>query len=175
MATSIEFVQGDITTVSADAIVNAANSRLQVGGGVDHAINEAGGPSLQQECRKLGGCPTGSAVATGAGKLQARWVFHAVGPVYGGREKDVEQLASCHLKCLDLAVEKLCRSIAFPAISTGAYGYPVPEASVIAVGAVHGWVLRNPGKLDRISFVLYDPPILRAYQEAHARRKPIEG
>ena len=109
-------------------------------------------------------------MATPAGRLPARWVFHAVGPVYGGREKDVEQLASCHLASLDLAVEKGCRSIAFPALSTGAYGYPVAEASVIAVGAVHGWWLKNPARLDRIVFVLFDTPTLLAYQGAHERR-----
>lgn len=168
---SIEFVQGDITKVAADAIVNAANSRLAGGGGVDGAIHRAGGPSLLEECRKIGGCPTGSAVATTAGQLPAKYVFHAVGPVYHGREKDVEQLASCHLKCLDLAVEKGCRSIAFPAISTGAYGYPVEEASVIAVGAVHGWLLGNPAKPEKVLFVLFDEPTLRAYEAAHRVRK----
>src|SRR5436190_18684764 len=137
MDTSIEFIQGDITQVAVDAIVNAANSHLAGGGGVDGAIHRAGGPSILEECRKIGGCPTGSAVATGAGKLPARWVFHAVGPVYKGREKDVEQLATCHLTSLDLAAEKGAKSVAFPAISTGAFGYPVAEASVIAVGAVH--------------------------------------
>ena len=173
MATSIEFVQGDITEVPADAIVNAANSALAGGGGVDGAIHRAGGPSIIEECRRIGGCPTGSAVATGAGKLPARWVFHAVGPVYHGKEKDVEQLATCHLKCLDLALEKGCRSIAFPAISTGAYGYPVAEASVIAVGAVHGWILNHPGMIDRVIFVLFDEPTFKAYQAAHQRRKPL--
>ena len=170
MATSIEFIQGDITKVAADAIVNAANSQLAGGGGVDGAIHRAGGPSILEECRAIGGCPTGSAVATTAGKLPARWVFHAVGPRYSGREKDVEQLATCHLACLDLAVEKGCRSIAFCAISTGAYGYPLREASVIAVGAVHGWLLNHPGKLERIVFVLFDEETLKAYQGAHAKR-----
>ena len=102
-----------------------------------------------------------------------RWVFHAVGPVYHGKEKDVEQLASCHLKCLDLALEKGCRSIAFPAISTGAYGYPVAEASVIAVGSVHGWILNHPGMIDRVIFVLFDDSTFKAYQAAHQRRKPL--
>jgi O-acetyl-ADP-ribose deacetylase (regulator of RNase III) len=170
MATSIEFIQGDITKVTADAIVNAANSHLAGGGGVDGAIHRAGGPSILEECRKIGGCPPGSAVATGAGNLPARWVFHAVGPRYGGREKDVEQLATCHLKCLDLALENGCRSIAFCAISTGVYGYPVREASVIAVGAVHGWLLNHPGLLERIVFVLFDEETLKAYQGAHEKR-----
>lgn len=170
MPTSIEFLQGDLTQVAADAIVNAANSQLMVGGGVDHAINQAGGPSIQQECRRIGGCAPGSAVATGAGRLNAKYVFHAVGPVYRGKERDVEQLASCHLKCLDLALEKGCRSVAFPAISTGAFGYPVAEASVIAVGSVHGWLLKHPDALDRILFVLFDPETLQAYRAAHERR-----
>lgn len=173
MATTIDFIQNDITRVVADAIVNAANSKLLVGGGVDDAINRAGGPSIQEECRKIGGCPTGSAVATGAGKLPAKWVFHAVGPVYHGKEKDVEQLASCHLKCLDLALEKGCRTIAFPAISTGAYGYPLAEAAVIAVGTVHGWILNHPGMIDRVTFVLFDAETLDAYRSAHQRRKPL--
>jgi O-acetyl-ADP-ribose deacetylase (regulator of RNase III) len=170
VATSIEFLQGDITKVAVDAIVNAANRGLRGGGGVDGAIHRAGGPSILEECRRIGGCPTGSAVATGAGSLSAKFVFHAVGPVYRGREKDVEQLASCHLKCLDLAVEKGCRSVAFPAISTGAYGYPLHEASVIAVGAVHGWLLKNPARLERIVFVLFGEEALQAYQHAHEKR-----
>jgi O-acetyl-ADP-ribose deacetylase (regulator of RNase III) len=173
MATTVDFIQNDITKVVADAIVNAANSRLAGGGGVDGAIHRAGGPSIMEECRKIGGCPTGSAVATGAGKLPAKWVFHAVGPVYHGKEKDVEQLATCHLKCLDLALEKGCRSIAFPAISTGAYGYPVAEAAVIAVGAVHGWILNHPGMIDRVTFVLFDAETREAYESAHRKRKPL--
>ena len=175
MATSIEFIQGDITKVAADAIVNAANSHLAGGGGVDGAIHRAGGPAIMEECRKIGGCPTGSAVATTAGKLPAKWVFHAVGPVYAGRERDVEQLASGHLKCLDLAVEKGCRSIAFCAISTGAYGYPVREASVIAVGAVSGWLLKHPDQLERILFVLFDQETLNAYRGAHEARLKSKG
>jgi O-acetyl-ADP-ribose deacetylase (regulator of RNase III) len=173
MATTIDFIQDDITKVAVDAIVNAANSALAGGGGVDGAIHRAGGPSIMEECRKIGGCATGSAVGTGAGKLPAKWVFHAVGPVYRGKEKDVEQLASCHLKCLDLAAEKGCTSIAFPAISTGAYGYPVAEASVIAVGTVHGWILKHPGILNPVVFVLFDAPTLQAYQAAHQRRRPL--
>jgi O-acetyl-ADP-ribose deacetylase (regulator of RNase III) len=173
MTTSVEFIQGDITKIAVDAIVNAANSSLAGGGGVDGAIHRAGGPSILEECGKIGGCPTGSAVATGAGKLPAKWVFHAVGPVYRGKEKDVEALASCHLKCLDLALEKGCSSIAFPAISTGAYGYPVAEASVIAVGSVHGWLLNHPGMIERVVFVLFDAPTLSAYQAAHDRRRPL--
>jgi O-acetyl-ADP-ribose deacetylase (regulator of RNase III) len=168
--TAVEFVQGDITTVAVDAVVNAANAKLAGGGGVDGAVHRAGGPSILEECRAIGGCPTGSAVATGAGRLPARFVFHAVGPVYRGREQDVEDLASCHLRCLDLAAEKGCRSVAFPAISTGAYGYPPAQASVIAVGAVHGWLLKHPDRLDRVVFVLFDEETLKAYEGAHRRR-----
>lgn len=167
---AIEFVQGDITQIAVDAIVNAANAHLAGGGGVDGALHRAGGPSIMEECRKIGGCPTGSAVATGAGDLPAKFVFHAVGPRYGGREKDVEQLASCHLKCLDLAAEKGCRSVAFPAISTGVYGYPLREASVIAVGTVHGWLEKNPGKVERVVFVLFDEKAFKAYEGAHQKR-----
>jgi len=170
MTPSIEFKQADITQLDVDAIVNAANSQLEAGSGVCGAILKAGGPSIFEECRKIGGCPTGSAVATGAGKLKAKHVFHAVGPVYRGKEKDVEQLASCHLKCLDLAMEKGCRSIAFPAISTGVYGYPVGEASVIAVGSVHGWLLNHPTGIDRVIFALFDSATLTAYQFAHDLR-----
>src|SRR5262245_5922244 len=175
MGTAIDFIQGDITQVAADAIVNAANSRLAGGGGVDGAIHRAGGPSILEECRRIGGCPTGSAVATTAGTLPAKYVFHAVGPVYHGKEKDVEQLASCHLRFLDLAVEKGCRSIAFPAISTGAYGYPLEEASVIAVGSVHGWLLKHPDALDRIVFVLFGDDAFRAYSLAHQNRVRSRG
>ena len=171
--TRIEFVKGDITKVAADAIVNAANSRLAGGGGVDGAIHRAGGPSILEECRKIGGCPTGSAVATSAGNLPAKFVFHAVGPVYHGKEKDVEQLATCHLTCLDLAAEKGCRSIVFPAISTGAYGYPLREASVIAVGSVHGWLLNHPDALETVTFVLFDEEALAAYRGAHEKRKKV--
>ncbi|HZE99066.1 MAG TPA: macro domain-containing protein [Planctomycetota bacterium] len=170
MAASIEFIQGDITQVAADAIVNAANSELEAGSGVCGAILKAGGASIFEECRRIGGCPPGSAVATGAGTLKAKFVFHAVGPVYHGREKDVEQLASCHLKCLDLALVKGCRSIAFPAISTGVYGYPVAEASVIAVGSVHGWLLNHPDGVDRVIFALFDAPTFNAYRSAHETR-----
>jgi O-acetyl-ADP-ribose deacetylase (regulator of RNase III) len=170
MVTSIDFIQGDITQVAADAIVNAANSRLEAGSGVCGAILKAGGPAIFDECRKIGGCPTGSAVATGAGKLPAKFVFHAVGPVYHGKEQDVEQLASCHLKCLDLALERGCRSITFPAISTGVYGYPAAEAAVVAVGSVHGWLLNHPEGVEKVTFVLFDRETLAAYEAAQKKR-----
>ncbi len=176
-ATAIEFVKGDITRVAVDAIVNAANEWLLGGGGVDGAIHDAAGPELMETCRSVPEvrkgvrCPTGEARVTPAFRLPARFVIHTAGPVYHGREKDVEHLASCHLRCLDLAVEKGCRSISFPALSTGAYGYPLREASVIAVGSVHGWLLKNPAKLDRIVFVLFGDEALEAYRKAHEARQ----
>src|SRR5271167_681056 len=131
-------MHGDITAVSADAIVNAANSSLAGGGGVDGAIHRAGGPSIMRELdeirRATGGCPTGSAVVTGAGALPAQYVFHAVGPIYrDGNHGEPAQLAACYRKCLDLAEEREVRTISFPAISTGAYGYPAEEATRIAL------------------------------------------
>lgn len=169
--TCIEFVRGDITRLPAEAIVNAANARLAGGGGVDGAIHRAGGPSILEECRKIGGCPTGSAVATTAGRLPAKWVFHAVGPRYRGRPEDAEQLASCHRRCLELAVEKGCRTIAFPAISTGAYEYPVPEAAKVAVGTVRRWLRENPDRIDRVIFVLFDEKTREAYAAADREKE----
>lgn len=130
--------EGDITRVPADAIVNAANSALAGGGGVDGAIHRAGGPEIMRELdtirASLGRCPTGSAVVTCAGKLPARYVFHAVGPVYrDGRHGEAELLASCYRKCLELAEEREVRTISFPAISTGVYGYPLAEAAEVAL------------------------------------------
>lgn len=116
------------------------------------------------ECRKIGGCPTGSAVATGAGNLPAKFVFHAVGPVYSGKPKDAELLASCHRACLDLARGKGCRTIAFPAISTGVYGYPVDEAAGVAVGEVRRWLAENPGVVDEVTFVLFGKEAFTAFQ-----------
>src|SRR5579864_9471871 len=129
---------GDITNIRVDAMVNAANEALAGGGGVDGAIHRSGGPSLMRELdtirKKQGGCPTGSAVATTAGSLPAQFVFHAVGPVYrDGRHGEPEHLANCYRTCLDLAEERGVRTISFPAISTGAYGYPLEEATRIAL------------------------------------------
>jgi O-acetyl-ADP-ribose deacetylase len=134
----LRLVTGDITRIPADAIVNAANSALAGGGGVDGAIHRAGGPSIMRELDRIrasvGGCPTGSAVATAAGALPARWVFHAVGPVYrDGRRGEAELLASCYRTCLALAEERKAATISFPSISTGAYGYPIEEAAPIAL------------------------------------------
>jgi O-acetyl-ADP-ribose deacetylase (regulator of RNase III) len=138
---TVQLVKGDITTVHADAIVNAANSSLLGGGGVDGAIHRAGGPAILEECRKIvarqGGCATGKAVLTTAGNLPARYVIHTVGPVWhGGKDKEGEKLADCYRNSLALAVKHHCHSIAFPNISTGVYRFPKNEAATIAVSVI---------------------------------------
>jgi O-acetyl-ADP-ribose deacetylase (regulator of RNase III) len=167
---TLKLIVGDITRVPADAIVNAANSALAGGGGVDGAIHRAGGPSLMEELNsiraRIGRCPTGSAVATGAGALPARYVFHAVGPVYrDGKHGEPELLASCYRKCFELAHELKVRSVTFPAISTGVYGYPLQEAAGIAIGEVVRLLDRAEGAVWEAVFVLYD----QAAYDAHAR------
>jgi O-acetyl-ADP-ribose deacetylase (regulator of RNase III) len=162
--------EGDITRVAADAIVNAANSALAGGGGVDGAIHRAGGGELMRELdeirRRIGRCPTGSAVATTAGRLPAKYVFHAVGPVYrDGRQGEPELLASCYRKCLEMAAEHDVRTISFPAIGTGVYGYPLEEAAGIALREVKAHLERADTKLQRVIFVLFG----KAAYEVYAR------
>ena len=165
---TLHLVIGDITRVPADAIVNAANSALAGGGGVDGAIHRMGGPSLMQELngirRQIGSCSPGSAVATGAGDLPARWVFHAVGPIYrGGAQGEAETLASCYRTCLRMAGERQARSISFPSISTGAYGYPVAEAAQIALDVVTKFLQGAEESPSEVTFVLYDRRTYEAY------------
>jgi len=162
----IELAIGDLTEQEVDAIVNAANSSLLGGGGVDGAIHRAGGRSILEECRRLGGCEPGDAKATGGGELPARFVIHAVGPIWrGGREGEAELLASCHRRAIELAAELGCASIAFPAISTGAYGYPVDRAAPVAIGATANALEEHPS-VTRALFVFRDEGTLAAYRAA---------
>ena len=170
----IVVAEGDLTTQHVDAIVNAANSTLLGGGGVDGAIHRAGGPSILAECGKLrrtafpDGLPTGRAVATGGGDLPARWVIHTVGPVYSASEDRSQLLASCHSESLRVASELGARTVAFPAISTGVYGYPADLAAPVAVGAIRDASLEAP-PVELVRFVLFDAATLEAYRAAIER------
>ena len=165
---TVELVEGDLTQQEVDAIVNAANHHLAGGGGVDGAIHRRGGPSIMDETdrRYPHGCPTGSAVISRAGRLPAKFVIHAVGPVWhGGNSGEAELLAGAHRRCLELAVEHNCRSLAFPAISTGVYGYPLDRASRVALQTVIDF-LQQRGQPELVRFVLFGPTALQAFQMA---------
>jgi O-acetyl-ADP-ribose deacetylase len=162
--------EGDITLVEADAIVNAANSRLSGGAGVDGAIHRAAGSSVMTELdgirAKMGKCAPGEAVVTKAGRLKAQFIFHAVGPVYrGGDEGEADELASCYRECLQLAAERDLKSIAFPAISTGVYGYPMDQAAEIAVREIRSF-LNQPSSVEEVRVVLFGEESLRTFKHA---------
>jgi O-acetyl-ADP-ribose deacetylase len=167
----IVLFEGDITRVPVDAMVNAANSALAGGGGVDGAIHRAGGEEIMRELdairKSAGHCPTGKAVATGAGRLPAKFVFHAVGPVYrDGRRGEPELLASCYRECLAMAAERGVETISFPAISTGVYGYPLQEAAEIAVAEVKKYLEGVTTSVREVTFVLFDRRAWKQYSMA---------
>lgn len=169
----LQLLKGDITQIAVDAIVNAANSQLAGGGGVDGAIHRAGGPEIMRELDEIrartGGCETGSAVATSAGKLPARYIFHAVGPRYrDGRHDEPELLRSCYEACLRLAVERDVKTISFPSISTGIYGYPIEDAAHIAVNTVAEWLQSHTGPVHTVKLVQFsdsDHAVYRKYAQ----------
>jgi O-acetyl-ADP-ribose deacetylase (regulator of RNase III) len=169
--TRLEAIEADITTLEVDVIVNAANSSLMGGGGVDGAIHRAGGPAIREECKVIvarhGSLPTGQAVITTAGKMQARHVVHTVGPVWGQlpEQEAIDLLASCYRASLDLAREASASSVAFPNISTGIYGFPKPVAAKTAVAAVQDWVAGGTGSVESITFVCFDRENLRLYRD----------
>jgi O-acetyl-ADP-ribose deacetylase (regulator of RNase III) len=167
----IALSQGDITTFVADAIVNAANNSLLGGGGVDGAIHRAGGPAILEECKRLGGCQTGEAKATTAGDLSARYVIHTVGPVWGEVDNADELLASCHSASLALAASLGCRTIAFPAISTGVYSFPVERAARIAARTTADELARLR-EIEQVTFVLFGR---EAYDEFAAALTELGG
>jgi O-acetyl-ADP-ribose deacetylase len=167
---TLRLERGDITRAEVDAIVNAANSRLAGGGGVDGAIHRAAGPSVVAELDEIrataGHCPAGKAVMTKAGRLQAQYIIHAVGPVYrGGHEGEPELLASCYREALRMAVDRGLGSIAFPAISTGIYGYPMDQAAEIAIRETKPF-LAKPGSIREVRFVLFDEDALETFRTA---------
>lgn len=160
--TVFEVLRGDITTERVDAIVNAANCRLAGGGGVDGAIHRAGGPEILAQCQKLGGCPTGYAAITTAGRLPAKWVIHAVGPIYTGLPDDPKLLASAYRKSLEKAAQKQAESVAFPSISTGAYGYPIELACPLALETCALFVKDHP-EIKTVRFVVFSDSDFAVY------------
>ncbi|MDH5526765.1 MAG: O-acetyl-ADP-ribose deacetylase [Nitrospirota bacterium] len=161
----IQVVRGDITTLNVDAIVNAANTSLLGGGGVDGAIHRAAGPELLEACRAIGGCPTGEARITPGFALPARWVIHTVGPVWHGGQGGDEQLASCYRNVFRLVRAHGIRTVAFPSISTGAYRFPVQRAVPIALAEARAALVDNPG-LEQVVFVCFDSVVFEAYRSA---------
>lgn len=169
MKEKIKIVKGDITKLEVDAIVNAANNSLLGGGGVDGAIHRAAGPELLKETRKIGGCPTGEARVSNGYRLPARWVIHTVGPVWkGGARNEENLLAFCYRNSLAAAVEKGAKTVAFPAISTGVYGFPLRRATEIAITETVGF-LKNDDSLDRVIFVCFGKEALDVYEETLSR------
>ncbi len=167
----IEITEGDICTQAVDALVNAANESLLGGGGVDGAIHRAGGPAILEECRALKGCKTGDAKITTAGNMPSRHVIHTVGPVYrGGQQGEAELLASCYRRSLAVAVENGVKTIAFPAISCGVYGYPIPAAAKIAVETVAKFLAQDD-TITCVRFVLFGKTTLAAFSACYARLK----
>jgi O-acetyl-ADP-ribose deacetylase len=163
---TLELAEGDITRQDTEALVNAANQQLRPGGGVDGAIHRAGGPAIEAEARTLGGCPTGEARVTTGGNLKARYVIHTVGPVYrDGRHGEPELLASCYREALMLASAKGIKSLAFPSISTGVYGYPMKDAARIAIKTVTDYLAYHP-EIELVRLVLFGAAAYAIYQKA---------
>lgn len=170
MKTKIEMIKGDITKVAADAIVNAANTTLLGGGGVDGAIHRAAGPRLLEECKTLGGCATGEAKTTKGYNLPTRYVIHTVGPVWhGGHSGEEELLALCYRNALGLAQKHSLKTIAFPSISTGAYRFPIEKAAPIALKTVRSFLEGNPDVLEKVIFILFSDEDLAVYRKEYRK------